>query len=142
MAAITRYVGGLGYAGRLNGSFDGKGATEEPDVVTGGGEYSVSAVRAQGKGRKRRYFIEQDGRRLYGSRVELEGLLQRREGTPPPVIPAVARKAPEPAPMAAQAPIAEPDIRPVDMSGVDALTADRLRRRQYEDAAIALLLLN
>ena len=100
------------------------------------------AVRSQGKGRKRRYFIEQDGRRLYGSRVELEGLIERREGLSRPVVPMVARTAPEPAPMAARMPIAEPDLRPVDMSGVDALTADRLRRRQYEDAAIALLLLN
>lgn len=112
---------------RLTGGYYGGGGGRAP-------------VRTQGKGRKRRYFIELDGRRLYGSRVELEGLLERRERTPPPAIPAVVRKAPEPAPMAALAPIPEPDIRPVDLSGIEA-ARDRLRR-QYEDAAIALLLLN
>lgn len=112
------------------------GGAAEP-VVTGGADY---AVQSQGRGRKRRYFIEQDGRRLYGTRVELERLLERRAGTPPAARPAVPPPAPEPAPMAAQSAIAEPDLRPVDLSGIEA-TAAKLRR-QYEDAVIALLLLN
>jgi hypothetical protein len=135
MAAITRLVAAWGYAGRLGGSFAGKAETE---TVTGGADY---AVQSAGRGRKRRYFIELDGRTVYGRRADLVQMLQAR-GVPKVATTRPAFKVP-PAPIAAKtASVPVPDLQPVDLTAYRAAKAAvELAETQQRNAAIALLLL-
>jgi len=118
----------------------GYSAGEAVAQVVAGGEY---AVKSHGKGRKRRYFIELDGKRLYGNRVDLERILEAR--AKPPLVaravpPPLSRQ--EPVPVApAAAPL--PEFQPVDLEAYRTAKAqaDALRKAQ-ENAAIALLLMS
>lgn len=120
----------------------GAASGAEAATTVAGGDYGV---KTHGKGRKRRYFINLDGRRLYGNPADLERILDAR-AKPPLVARAVPSSSPQPAPAPvapAAAPIPAPDLVPVDLEAYRLAKAKtEAMQKQMENAAIALLLMS
>lgn len=119
----------------------GGAATGEPtDATTAVASYPV---KSQGRGRKRRHYIELDGRRLYGSYADLRRILDAR--TKPPL---VARAVPPSGPQPAPAPVAPaaaplPALQPIDLTAYRTAKAlAEAEQQRLENAAIALLLMS